>query len=151
MALINERDRAMIVKQFDENLVNPVQMIFFTIPTSKLFVPGRPGCETCNDVQQLLQEIEGTSDKLSLETHNLDQEPEVARLYGVSRVPALVLTGHQGGAVRYFGAPAGYEFTTLLQDIQQISKSETALSAETREALETIEEPIHIQVFVTPT
>lgn len=151
MALISERDRAMIVKQFEENLVNPVQMIFFTIPTPKLYIPGRAGCATCDDVQQLLQEVESTSDMLSLETHNLEHEPEVAQQYGVGRVPALVLAGHSGGAVRYFGAPAGYEFTTLLQDIQQISKSQTALSAETREALEAIEQPIHLQVFVTPT
>ncbi len=151
MALINERDRATIAKQFEENLVNPVQMIFFTIPTSALYVPGRPGCETCNDVQQLLQEIAGMSEKLSLEIHNLDKEPDVAQRYDVARVPALVLAGHNGGAVRYFGAPAGYEFSTLLQDIQQISKAQTALSTETRQALEAIEEPLHIQVFVTPT
>ena len=91
------------------------------------------------------------SDRLSLEVHNLEQDRDVAQSFKVSRVPALVLTGHEGGSVRYFGAPTGYEFSTLIQDIQSVSKSEGTLAPETREALAAIQEPIHIQVFVTPT
>ena len=76
---------------------------------------------------------------------------DVARSYGVSRVPALVLEGQGNGSVRYFGAPAGYEFATLIQDLQSVSKGEGTLSPETRDALAEIADPIHIQVFVTPT
>jgi glutaredoxin-like protein len=151
MALIQERDRTTISQIFEENLVNPVQMVYFTLPKPLLYVPGRATCETCDDVQGLLEEIVTLSDKLSLEVHNLEQDREVAQSYKVSRVPALVLTGHDGGSVRYFGAPAGYEFSTLIQDIQSVSKSEGTLAPETREALAAIQDPIHIQVFVTPT
>ena len=151
MAVIQERDRATITQLFEENLVNPVQMVYFTLPKPLLFVPGRATCETCDDVQGLLEEISSLSDKLSLGVHNLEQEKDLAQAHGVSRVPALVLEGHDGGSVRYFGAPAGYEFSTLIQDIQSVSKSEGTLATETREALAAIPDPIHIQVFVTPT
>lgn len=151
MALISEQDRATITNLFRDNLLNPVRMIYFTIPKSPLYVPGRASCETCDDVQKLLEEIVSLSDKLSLELHHLEREREEAERFGVDRVPALVLAGHEGGSVRYFGAPTGYEFSTLLQDIQHISRSQTALSEKTRQALEAISEPLHIQVFVTPT
>jgi hypothetical protein len=98
-----------------------------------------------------VEEIVAISDKLSLEIHNLEREPEEARRWGVAEVPALILFGPESGGVRYLGAPSGYEFSTLLQDIQFISKGETALSAATREALAGIPDPIHLQVFVTPT
>jgi alkyl hydroperoxide reductase subunit AhpF len=136
---------------FEENLVDPVRMVYFTIPTSPLVVPGRESCETCDDVQQLVEEVAGISDKLSVEVHHFERERELAQKYGVTRVPALVLATGDEARVRYFGAPAGYEFMTLLQDLQNISKRQTALSQPTRDALAAITDPIHIQVFVTPT
>ena len=151
MALIAERDRATIAQMFDENLVGPVKLVYFTIPKSLLYVPGRATCETCDDVQHLLEEVVGFSDKLTLEVHNLESEREEAQRYRVDRVPALIVEGSTEGAVRFYGAPAGYEFPTLLQDIQDASKGRTALSEATREAIGAIADPIHLQVFVTPT
>jgi len=150
VALINEPDRATIAGMF-ETLVNPVELVLFTVPPSLLYVPGREQCATCKDVQQLTEELVDISDKLSLRVHNLEQERDEARRYEVDRVPTLLVLGPENGGVRFYGAPAGYEFSTLLQDIQQISRHETELAPETREALEAIKDPIHIQVFVTPT
>ncbi len=151
MAFIREQDRATIAQMFEETLDGPVQVHYFTIPTSKLIVPGRTTCESCNDVQQLIEEVASISDKVSVEVHNFESEREEAQRYGVTRVPAIVIKGKAKGAVRYFGAPAGSEFPNFIQDIQHASRGETALSAETREALSAITGPIHLQVFVTPT
>jgi len=151
MAFIGERDRAAIAQIFEENLDEPVQVHYFTIPTSKLLVPGRATCETCSDVQQLIEEVASMSDKVSVEVHNFESEREEAQRYGITRVPAIVIKGKAQGAVRYYGAPAGSEFPNFIQDIQQVSRGETALSPETREALGAITDPIHLQVFVTPT
>ena len=52
---------------------------------------------------------------------------------------------------RFFGIPAGYEFSTLVEDILDLSKGTTALSEKTRTALEEVDQDLHIQVFVTPT
>ena len=151
MPIIAEKDQAAIRKLFDESLVDPVQLVYFTIPKSLLFLPGRAACETCNDVQELVEEIGTLSDKISVQVHNLEKEPEVAKSFQVDRVPALILTKSDTARVRYFGAPAGYEFSTLISDIQQVSTGETSLSEDTRQVLGAITEPIHIQVFVTPT
>ena len=53
--------------------------------------------------------------------------------------------------VRFVGLPAGYEFSTLLADLVDLSKGRTDLSDETRDAVRAIDAPVHIQVFVTPT
>jgi glutaredoxin-like protein len=62
-----------------------------------------------------------------------------------------VLQGRAKGKVRYFGIPAGYEFSTLIEDILDVSRGTTNLSDTTREILATIDQDLHIQVFVTPT
>ena len=152
MAFISEQDRATIAQLFDEGLVGPVSLVYFTIPKSLLYVPGREDCETCDDVQKLLEEIAGISDKLTLEVHDLRSDREEAERHGVDSVPTLILHGSGSkGRVRYLGAPMGSEFPNLIHDMVAVSRGETALSDETRQAISAIPDPIHLQVFVTPT
>ncbi|MEA2640649.1 MAG: hypothetical protein QOF51_2043 [Chloroflexota bacterium] len=151
MAILTEQDRATITQMFEQTLQEPVRLAFFTIPSSSLIVPGRETCESCGEVQALLEELVEISPKLTLEIHNIQQERELATQYGVERVPAVLVLGPESGGVRFFGAPAGYEFATLIQDIQSASQGKTRLAPATREALAAIPDPIHIQVFVTPT
>jgi alkyl hydroperoxide reductase subunit AhpF len=58
--------------------------------------------------------------------------------------------GH-GDNVRFLGLPGGYEFSTLLADLIDVSKGQSGLSEAGRAAVEAIDQPVHIQVFVTPT
>lgn len=150
MALLAQADRDTISQMFG-GLVDPVRILLFTIPTSPLIVPGRPTCESCDDVQRLLTEVAELSDKLTLEPHQFVRGSEEAQKYDIERVPTILLLGPEDGRVRYSGAPFGHEFAALLQDIVGISKGESKLSQATREALEAIDDPIDIQVFVTPT
>lgn len=149
--LLSQQDRDKIGELLG-GLADPVRLVLFTIPSSGLVLPGRVAtCETCDDAQRLIQEVTDLSDKLTLEVHHFEREPDEARRYGVDRVPSLLVLGPEDGSVRYAGAPFGHEFALLLQDIQLVSQGVTRLSEETREALGTITEPIDIQVFVTPT
>jgi hypothetical protein len=50
-----------------------------------------------------------------------------------------------------YGLPSGYEFGTLVDAILDVSRGESGLSAETRQALAALARPVHIQVFSTPT
>jgi alkyl hydroperoxide reductase subunit AhpF len=151
LALLSDEIRARISEIFEENLVDPVRLVYFTIPSSGLFLPGVRGCETCNEVQGLLEEVADISDKVTLEVHHLEREREVAQQYGVNSVPTTLIMGADDRRVRFLGAPAGNEFGTFLQDIQMVSRGETMLSEETRATLSEVADPIHLQVFVTPT
>ena len=54
--------------------------------------------------------------------------------------------------IRVLGAPAGYDFMSLVDAILVVSDaSEQRLSAETEQKLAALTEPIIVQVFVTPT
>jgi alkyl hydroperoxide reductase subunit AhpF len=118
-----------------------------------LYIPGREESQTGRQAQALMQELTELSDKLTLEVHNARAEPDLAQAYGVERNPALILEGEGGrkGLVRFFGLPSGYEFSTLLEDIVDVSKGSTRLSERTKQALEVLPGPLHLQVFVTPT
>jgi len=58
---------------------------------------------------------------------------------------------HEYMRIRFFGIPAGYEFTSLLDAILSVSKGDTILSQQAKEELKALQKEIHLQVFVTPT
>ena len=149
-SLISQRDREFIREHFEKNLVGDVSITLFTERQSALFVPGRQSCEYCEDTRLLLTELAELSDKVRLEVLQFREEPERAKELNVTRIPAIVLDGESRGRVRFFGIPSGYEFSALLQDIVDLSRNETSLSAETRSALGELTEDVHIQVFSTP-
>lgn len=146
--LIGEKDRTAIREMFQE-LVNPVRLVVFTEGSVQL--PGREKCMYCEQTVQLAEELTEISDQVSVEVVNFDTEKEKVDEYGITRIPAVAVVGEKDYGVRYYGIPAGYEFSALLEDIIDVSKGTTDLSQDTLEKLARIDEPVHIQVFVTPT
>src|SRR5215212_11973367 len=149
MALIDEQTRGQIGDLF-EQLEGPVELGLYTKRPSPLVIPGQAEdeCASCADAEQLLTELSDLSDKLTLTVHDVRQ----GEAEGIERVPALVLRGGKAaGQVRFFGIPAGYEFSTLVADIVDVSRSNVELSEKTQTQLAALEAPVHIQVFVTPT
>lgn len=150
MAFLSHNDQNEIKRLF-EQLSGDVRLIHFTQRESPLFLPGQE-CETCKDTRLLLEEIEGLSDKIHLEAHDFVAENEIAREHAIDRIPALVMTADGvKGKVRYFGMPSGYEFSVLLGSLVDASLGKSALSEETVEVLQGLDQDLHIQVFVTPT
>lgn len=152
MSLISKEDREVLINRFAKELTAPVKMVYFTKAASKLVVPGGDsnGCEYCEDTRGLLEEVASMSGNIALEVHDFATEGELAAQYGVEKVPATVIVGAARGKVRFFGIPSGYEFTSLIEGIVDISKGTTDLSDATRESLASLTEDVHIQVFVTP-
>lgn len=44
-------------------------------------------------------------------------DQQKAETYGVQLVPAVIVEGEKDHGIRFFGAPAGYEFSSLVEDI----------------------------------
>jgi glutaredoxin-like protein len=149
MSMISPEDQHTLHKLF-EGLEGDVTITNFTQRESLLSIPGQE-CDYCQETRELLEEVTALSEKLHLETKDVVRDKQEADSLGVTRVPAFVLQGRAKGAVRYFGIPAGYEFSTLIEDLIDVSKGTTNLSDTTREALATVDQDLHIQVFVTPT
>ena len=114
------------------------------------------GCEYCADTRQLLEEVVALSDKLSLSSYDLEQDAEIARRYHVDKAPAVVITGWDGEQIvdygmRFYGIPAGHEFSALIQALMLVSEGDSGLQPETRQYLRELTQPVHLQVFSTPT
>ena len=144
MGMIAERDRAELRGRFAE-MAEPVRMVVVT---------DRDGCQFCRQTRQLAEEVAALSPQIELELIDGLDAP-AAQAYGIDKTPAIALV--QGGAeprdtgIRFFGIPSGYEFGTLVEDIVAVSNGEPELAASTREWLDRLDEPLHLQVFVTPT
>ncbi len=150
MALISPEDRQTLQTLFAQELQDEVNITYFTQRESVLIVPGQE-CDYCKETRELLEELTSSSDKLQLTVKDFVRDEQEAQALGITRSPAFILQGHTKGAVRYFGIPAGYEFSTLIEDLIDVSKGTTNLSDKTREALAGVDQDLHIQVFVTPT
>lgn len=143
---IKERDRKILEQKFLE-LGNPVKIILFTKSID---------CEYCETTEQLLKELVSISDKLSLYVFNSILDKEQSRTYGVDSngmVPAIFIeTENFKPKLKFFGTPSGYEFSTLIEDIVDVSKNTSQFSNESViEKIKSINEPVNIKVFVTPT
>lgn len=151
MPIISDDDQTYIRDILSERMRDNVTLELYTTGGSGLTVPGRRECATCDDTRTLLEELSDLSDKLELQVHDFYNDREAATAAQVTELPTLVLKGKNQGTLRFIGAPAGYEFSTLLEDVIDLSRGETTLSDKAREALTSLTEPVHFQVFVTPT
>jgi glutaredoxin-like protein len=148
MAPLLDNDVKTQVKEVFKDLVHPVEILFF----------GQDGknCEYCQDTLSLLQEVSDLSDKISLQEFDLERDTELAKKYRVDKAPGFALLGRLGDdltdfGIRYAGIPAGHEFTSLINDLILVSRRDSGLNKDTRDALAKIDQPVLMQVFVTPT
>jgi glutaredoxin-like protein len=141
MGLIGDADAAEIRERLKE-MVNPVRLIHFTQELN---------LEYGRETKQLLEEVAGLSDKLTLEVYNFLLDKEKVAEYGVDKVPATAIRNGKDYGLKFYGIPAGYEFATFLDAILNVSKGDSGLQPETREKLAAVTQPVHLEVFVTPT
>lgn len=139
--MLREQD-ATEVRERLKSMTSPVRLVHFTQELNLDY-----GRET----KQLLEELAGLSDQVSLEVHNFLLEKEEAAEYGVHMVPATVVCNGESKGIRFYGIPAGYEFASLLDAILMVSQDDSGLSQESRAKLAAVTQPLHLQVFVTPT
>ncbi len=150
MPLIQEEDRKFLVDYFSKELVDPVKLVYFTQHQSPLVVPGNV-CMYCKETGELLEEVASLSDKIEVEVHDLLKDEAVAKQYGIEKIPAVIITGRNKGKIRFFGIPSGYEFASLVEVIKDVSKGSSDLTEATKKEIGKVANPLHIQVFVTPT
>ena len=143
MSIISEDYRKRLTEEFSGVLVNNVKLMVFT----------RNGddCIYCKETALLAEEMAELSDKISSEIVN-ENDPRVSQ-YGIDKYPALIISGDgvEDGRVRYYGIPSGYEFSSLVEDIETLSRKERNLSKPVMEKLSAVKSALKIKVFVTPT
>jgi len=144
MALLSEQDRQ-TVRGHLAVIEEPVRLLFFT----QTF--GAP--DSVRVAKQVLDEIVSLCEQLTLEEVNFVLEQDRAKQYGVEQIPTIVLLrGDQDTRIRFLGAPAGYEFMSLIEAVILAGTNDSGLTTDSRALVaEHVTTPLTIQVFVTPT
>ncbi|MGD1994139.1 MAG: thioredoxin family protein [Anaerolineae bacterium] len=124
------------------DLPHPVRLVMFTQELE---------CDFCAETRQLVEEIAELSDQITAEILDFVEDEDQAQALGVDKIPAVAIIGTEDYGVRIYGIPSGYEFTSFLYAIRMVSAGTTELSDAMLETLETVDQPVHMQVFVTPT
>jgi glutaredoxin-like protein len=144
MSMLSEKD-AKVVRERLANLAGPVTLAMFTQEFE---------CEYCRQTRELAEEIERlSSGKVRLEVYDLLRDEAKADGLGIDKIPAIALLGAAGQdyGIRFYGIPAGYEFASLLEALEMVSKGESGLAPATKQKLRSLAAPLDLQVFVTPT
>ena len=141
MAILSDSDKGKL-RQMLSSLKRPVTLVNFTQELE---------CPTCRETRWLLEEVSQLSDRIQLDVFNFITDKDKAASYGVDKIPATVIVGEKDRGIRIYGMPSGYEFMTLIEGIQMVASGDSGLAPQTRERLSQLTEPVHIQVFVTPT
>lgn len=143
MSLLSDLDRQK-VREALAGMQGPVTVLFFTQTLNS---------EGSEVTKQILGEITPLSDQLTVREVNLVLDTDEVARYGVDRAPTLVLLGPDDvdHGVRFVGAPAGYEFVSLIEAIVFVSGRVPELSPASMALIAAVNQPVHIQVFVTPT
>lgn len=146
--MLDERIQKQVKEVFGD-LHEPVEVLFFGSQ-------GEDRYQTIQDTHRLLEEVTALSEKLTLQVYDLEQDAKLAAHYHVEAAPTLVVAAKNEDSlldygIRYKGIPAGHEFTSLINSLLIVSKRDSGLMKETREYLRTLDKPVHLQVFTTPT
>ena len=153
MAMLSDQIKEQLRQRFAERLVGPVQLRLLTRPGSgRLILPGGLGCPTCDEAKALAEDLAAAApEQISLEVVDVSTGgPWEGR-----PVPTLEV-GPPGETSRiaWQGLPGGYEFATVVDAIERVSRSELGLSQETLNQLarlDGLDQAVEIMVFATPT
>jgi len=142
MPVLKEREKKLISEKLSRDLEKDVRLVVFTQDFE---------CEYCATNRELMEDIASLSDKIKLEVFDFEKDYDKAQKWGIDKIPATAVFGIREYGIRFFGLPMGYEFPALIDTIIDASRGTTRLQPAIKEKIKSIREPVHIQVFVTPT
>lgn len=143
MGLLSPQDESTL-KQHLSAITQPVQLVLFTQTFG--------GSESGQVAKQILDEISGLNDKITVIEKNFVLDLDDKAKYKVDKVPAIVILSNDVDTrMRLYGAPTGYEFVGLVEAILVAGTGNIDLEPETMGWIQAVTTPTHIQVFSTPT
>jgi glutaredoxin-like protein len=142
MPMLGLKERDFLTKEFSQKLTNEVRLVVFTQEMP---------CVFCKETVEVCQDIASVNPKIKVEVYDFVKDQMKAKELRIDKIPAIAVIGVKDYGVRFYGIPSGYEFTSLIGSILDVSKGDSGLSPKNKDLLKSLDRPIHIQVFVTPT
>ena len=129
-----------VVAQRFTNMAEPVTLKVFSNKNHCLF---------CNEMISLVNSVAELSDKIKVEICDCEENDPKAKEYGIERHPAISIDGDKDYGIRFYGVPAGKEFTTFIESIMLVSGRKPVLTPEATELLSKVNHKVNLKVFVT--
>ena len=143
MGLLSAQDEQ-VLKQHLSAITRPVTLLLFTQTVG--------GSESGAIARQVHDEVAHLHEKITVVEKNVILDVDDRNKYGIDKSPAIVvLADGLDTRMRFFGAPTGYEFVPLVEAVLLAGSGNLELQDETRTLLATVDTPMHLQVFSTPT
>jgi glutaredoxin-like protein len=142
MPIVKEKEREFFRKEFSEKLKDDVRVIVFSQE-----VP----CVFCTETVGLAKELGELSPKIHVELHDFVRDHMKASELRIDKIPAIAVVSKKDYGIRFYGMPSGFEFSSLTSAIVDVSRGESGLSRNTKETMKDLDQPVRMQVFVTPT
>ncbi|BFI73118.1 glutaredoxin [Nanoarchaeota archaeon] len=148
--IFSEEDKKTLKEMFDQSLKDVVEI--------DVYLDEKNNKETSDFAKKLGEELMKLTDKIKFYYHDsydpkVEEEMKNKRLlldkYGNRRGPIYVFRKFPG--VIYYGTPSGEEFPIFIEDIIHISNNHFDIDGATAKKIASINDPIDIYVFVTPT
>ncbi|MCK5299495.1 MAG: thioredoxin family protein, partial [Candidatus Heimdallarchaeota archaeon] len=138
-ALMDESLKSVVAQRFT-NMAEPVTLKVFSNKNHCLF---------CNEMISLVNSVAELSDKIKVEICDCEENDPKAKEYGIERHPAISIDGDKDYGIRFYGVPAGKEFTTFIESIMLVSGRKPVLTPEATELLSKVNHKVNLKVFVT--
>ena len=137
----------------DEKIKQEVSKILanMTKPVTIKLFSQEMECGYCKETHELLNDLITTTDKLKLEVYDFVKDTAEVEKYGIEQIPAMVVEDEKDRNLRFYGIPAGYEFSSLLNALLMVSTGVAKLTDQTKAFLADLQKPVTLKVFVTPT
>jgi alkyl hydroperoxide reductase subunit AhpF len=143
MPLLSSTDEQLL-RQHLSTITKPVTLLLFTQTFG--------GSESGPLAKQVVDELAALSDKLTVVEKNFVLDTDDRAKYGIDKSPAIVvLSDGEDTRIRMYGAPSGYEFVPLVEAVLLACTHDLELEESTLALLATVDKPMHLQVFSTPT
>lgn len=141
-----------IIKREMAKLNRPVKLKVFTTQKIKPDGTGIRACMDCGQFMALLRVYEENSNgMLTIEELSIDDNPEFAKKYDITRVPTILFIDDDGKEIiRYLAAPKGGEIQPFIQSIFTFAGVPNYYEATIRQNLDRIPQST-IKVMMTDT
>jgi alkyl hydroperoxide reductase subunit AhpF len=147
LAILTDSQKQKVKQMFEGQLQGPVAVLLFHGDEEG------PAAQFTAGAREIVSDLAALSEgRITLREVSLTGEAAEAARFKVTEGPALAMLDGEGRdqGLRFYGAPAGYEFMTLLDDLIDVSRGETRLAEATRSQIKGISQDVVIQVFSTP-
>ena len=140
-----DQDKAFLTEQFAA-MEGAIKIDYFHQSATSVEVPGRPPCLSCEATKEVLEELAGLSDQITLTTYELSDEEELANKRGIEQAPGIVVRGEKNRPLRLTGMPGGVFLALMMQAILSMGGQPLDPSGQLKSMLKKLRKPTDIRV-----